>query len=638
MSDTIAPEKHEFQAEVQQLLQLMIHSLYSNKEIFLRELISNASDATDKLRFAGLTNEILLQDSGETDIRLSINTDARTVTLADRGIGMTHDEVIENIGTIARSGTKKFMHSMTGEGAKDVNLIGQFGVGFYSAFMVADKVTMRTRKAGEPVETGVEWRSDGGGSYEISAIDKEENGTEIILHLRDGEDEYLQPHRLRHIVNTYSDHIPLEIKMPKTAADADDDDNKDDSIIDVPEWEVINKGSALWARPRNEITTDEYSSFYQSLSYDAKPPLSILHNRVEGKTEYISLFFIPNKAPFDMWDRERRHGVKLYVKRIFITDDAENLLPAYLRFVRGIVDCADLPLNVSREFLQKNKDIDQIRGASTKKLLSELKKLSEDDGEKYQGFWNEFGRAMKEGVVEDFDNQKTIAELLRFTTSKNGGSDQTVSLAEYVKRMPVKQKAIYYITGDTPQATASSPHLEIFKQRDVEVLLLSDPIDEWLVNHLTEYEETPLKSVARGALDFEDEEDNASKDDDKKENKTNNDELIAKLKDALGDSVKEVRASKRLVDSPGCLIADENDLGGNLQRLLKSMGQDAPDSKPILEINLKHDLVSTLQPDNPDLSDWAHVLFDQAALSEGAPLKDAAMYVKRVNKLLSRQA
>ncbi len=631
MSDKSQTESLSFQTEVQQILHLMIHSLYSDKEIFLRELISNASDACDKLRFESLTDENLLETGDELAVHVSIDKDARTVTVSDNGIGMTRDEVIENIGTIARSGTKQFIEAMTGENSKDANLIGQFGVGFYSAFIVADKVSLTTRKAGQSADNGVMWSSDGSEQYEIGTIERPERGTEVTLHLREGEDEFLEGYRLRSIISKYSDHISLPIKM--LAEKASDDKDKEDD--DAPEWEVANKGSALWARSKKDITEDEYNNFYTSVAYDPQPPMCVIHNQVEGTLEYISLLYIPSKAPFDLWDREQRHGVKLYVRRVFIMDDAKYLMPSYMRFVRGVVDCADLPLNVSREFLQKNKEIDKIRAGSVKKILGELKKLAnDDDQEKYQSFWNEFGKVLKEGVVEDMENQKALSELLRFATTHNDSKKQTVSLDTYVKRMPLKQKAIYYITAETHAAAESSPHLEIFRKHGIEVLLLSDPIDEWVVNHLTEYNEKPLRSVAKGSLDLDDFEETKKDEKQEKEYK----DTIGKIKKALGDSVKEVRVSQRLTDSPACLVADETDMGGNLERMLKAMGQDAPTAKPIMEINPNHPIIENLKNDASRVDDWAHVLFDQAALSEGAALKQPAAYVRRVNSLLTETA
>ena len=631
MSTTTKVEKHEFQAEVQQLLQLMIHSLYSNKEIFLRELISNASDACDKLRFLSLTDNSLLEQDSALGIWVDMDAKKKTITIRDNGIGMDQEEVVENIGTIARSGTKKFLEQIKQGENSDHSLIGQFGVGFYSSFLVAEEVTVLTRKAGTPVSEGVKWVSDGSGEYTTEQVEKEECGTEIILKIAKENKEYLDKFRLRGIISKYSDHISLPIQMLKEPEK--DDDGK---VVkgQEPEWEAINKGSALWARPRNEVTTEEHNAFYQSLTYDPEPPAITLHNRVEGKLEYISLFYIPAKAPYDLWDREQRHGIKLYVRRIFISDDAKQLMPNYLRFVRGLVDSSDLPLNVSREFLQQNKELDKIRGASVKKVLGELKKIANKDTEKYASLWKEYGKALKEGLIEDHDNKDAIAKLVRFSTTKGEGEDQSVSLDEYVSRMTENQKSIYYVTADSHQAANSSPHLEIFKKNDIEVLLLSDPVDEWVVSHLTTFEEKPLKSIAKGDLDseeFKDQEDDKESEKQKEEMQP----LVDKFKTLLEDKVKDVRLSNRLVDSPACLVADQFDMGGNMERILQSMGQDAPTSKPILEINPDHDVVKQINLDSDTAEDWANVLFDQAALAEGASLKDPAGYVARVNRLLS---
>lgn len=615
-------ETHEFQSEVNQLLNLVIHSLYSHKEIFLRELISNASDACDRLRFLSLTDESLLEGDSELAITIDYDPDKRTVTVRDNGIGMTRDEVLENIGTIARSGTKEFVQSLTGDQSKDSNLIGQFGVGFYSVFMVGEHVTLTSRKAGSESGEGVCWESDGDGQFTLETVADAPRGTEILIKLKEDSKEYADGHRLRTIINKYSDHISLPIRMPEL----DGDKKKDD-------LETVNKGSALWARKKSDITQGEYNSFYENLSYDSHPPLATIHNQVEGNLEYISLFFIPSRAPFDLYNREQRHGVKLYVRRVFIADDAEHLMPHYLRFVRGVVDSADLPLNVSREFLQHNKAIDKIKAASVKKILGELKRIAKNEPHNYQKFWNEFGPVMKEGLVEDHDNQEVLAQLARFATTKGEGSEQSVSLDQYIERMPETQKAIYYVTADSHQAAKDSPHLEIFRKHDIEVLLLSDPVDEWLVNSLTQYQEKPLKSVAKGELDSEEIGEQA--DDGESKPAEEMKPLLEKFKSALSEQVKDVRVSRRLTDSPACLVADEHDLGGNLERILKAMGQDAPAYKPILELNPDHPIVQGLDPEADGFEDWAQVLFDQAALSEGAQLKEPAAYVKRVNALLS---
>ena len=623
MTQTTTAQTHSFQTEVKQLLQLMIHSLYSNKEVFLRELISNGSDACDRLRFAALMDASLMEDGASLGLKISFNKNENTVTITDTGIGMTTDEVIENIGTIARSGTRQFLDALSGDAANDANLIGQFGVGFYSAFLVAEKVELTTRHASQPADGGVRWVSDGEGEYTIETVAREERGTSITLHLRDADKEFAEDFRLRGIISRYSDHISLPIEMPSQEKEK------------KGEWEAVNSGSALWSRPKNEVSEDEYHRFYQSLSYDTEAPLVTLHNRVEGNLEYTSLFFIPQKAPFDLWDREQRHGINLYVRRIFIMDDAKYLMPSYLRFVRGVVDAADLPLNVSREFLQNNKDIDRIRSASVKKILSELSRLAAKEPESYANFWNEFGKVLKEGIVEDHDNRTVLADLMRFNSTRSEEAEQTESLADYFKRMPIKQKAIYYITADSHNAASTSPHLEIFRKNGIEVFLLSDPVDEWLVSSLGEYKDKPLKSVAKGALDLED----LATPEDRKANEAKEKdlaELTEKMESLLGKHVKSVRVSQRLTDSPACLVADETDLGGNLERILQAMGQSAPDAKPIMEINPDHPLIRQLSPEHSHLEDWTRVLFDQAALSEGAPLPEPAAYVQRVNDLLTK--
>ena len=625
MTKTATAQIHSFQTEVKQLLQLMIHSLYSNKEVFLRELISNGSDACDRLRFAVLTDAGLMEDGETLGLKVSVDRKEKTVTISDNGIGMTTDEVVENIGTIARSGTRQFMEALSGDAANDANLIGQFGVGFYSAFLVAHRVELATRHASTGAEGGVRWISDGEGEYTIESVTREERGTTITLYLREEDKEFAEDFRLRGIISRYSDHISLPIEMP-----SEDKEKKG-------EWEPVNNGSALWSRPKNEVSEEDYHRFFQSLSYDTETPLATLHNRVEGNLEYTSLFFIPKKAPFDLWDREQRHGINLYVRRIFIMDDAKYLMPSYLRFVRGVVDAAELPLNVSREFLQNNKDIDRIRSASVKKILSELSRLAEKQPETYAAFWKEFGKVLKEGVVEDHDNRIVLSDLMRFNSTRSDDTYQTESLAAYFKRMPMKQKAIYYITADSHNAASTSPHLEIFRKNDIEVLLLSDPVDEWLVSSLNEYTDKPLKSVAKGALDLED----LASPEDKKANEAKEKDLAGlteKMQSMLGERVKSVRVSQRLTDSPACLVADETDLGGNLERILQAMGQDAPDAKPIMEINPDHPLIRQLNPEHAQLEDWSRVLFDQAALSEGAPLPEPAAYVQRVNDLLTKAA
>lgn len=614
------PETHSFQTEVQQLLHLMIHSLYSHKEIFLRELIANSSDACDKLRFASVQDGSLMEDGEELAIIIDIDKEARTLSITDNGIGMSHDEVIENLGTIASSGTKQFVESLSGDEAKDASMIGQFGVGFYSVFMVADKVTVESRRAGESADSAIIWTSNGEGEYQLESTKRENRGTSITLHMREDEDEFLENFRLRSIIEKYSDHITLPIRMKM-------DEEKD-------ELEQINKGAALWARAKNDISEEEYNNFYTTLSYDPEPPMSVLHNHVEGKLEYTSLLYIPTKAPYDIWDREHRKGLKLYVRRIYIMDDAEHLMPPYLRFVKGLVDSADLPLNVSREFLQKNKAIDTIRAATVKKILASLKKTASKDAEKYAVFWKEFGKIIKEGVVDDHENKEKVAELLRFASTQNEDDEQNVSLDDYISRMKEDQKEIYFVTADTWKAAASSPHLEIFRKKGIEVLLLSDPIDEWVVNHMMDYKEKSLKSVAKGGLELDDSDSKESKKEKKAtEKKLKN--LVEGITKALGDKVKEVRISTRLTDSPSCLVADENDIGANMERLMKSMGQEMPTSVPIMEINPDHDLISYMDEHKDKLDDWSQVLYDQALLSEGGKLEAPADYVRRINSLLT---
>ena len=626
---TATRETLGFQAEVKQLLQLMIHSLYSNKEIFLRELISNASDAADKLRFEALSDAALLENDSELKIRVAFDKKARTITISDNGIGMSRDEVINNIGTIAKSGTREFFQSLTGDQAKDANLIGQFGVGFYSSFIIADKVTLVTRRAGVGAEHGVRWESAGEGDYMLETVEKPTRGTEITLHLREGEDEFLSDWKLKSIIRKYSDHIVLPIVMKKS-------EWKDGEELPTDEDETVNKASALWARSKNDITEDEYKEFYKHVSHDFQEPLAWSHNRVEGKQEYISLLYVPSRAPFDLYDREQRHGIKLYVRRVFIMDDAEQLMPQYLRFIRGIIDSADLPLNVSREILQSSRDIDAIKAGSVKKVLGLLEDLAENEPEKYTTFWKEFGRVLKEGPGEDYANRDKIAGLLRFASTHADNEEQTVSLKAYVERMKDGQEKIYYITADSFAAAQHSPHLEIFRKKGIEVLLLSDRVDEWLVSHLPEFEGKKLQSVAKGDLDLGKLEDEAEKEQQKKvedEYKS----LVERIKTTLGETVKEVRITHRLTDSPACLVSGEDEMSGNLERLLKAAGQKTPDLKPVLEINPQHRIVQKLnsEPDESRFSDWTHVLFDQALLAEGGQLDDPASFVRRMNSLLA---
>ncbi len=630
-------EKMEFKAEVKQLLHLMIHSLYSNKEIVLRELISNASDAADKLRFEALANGALYENDSELKIQIGFDKDKRTLTISDNGIGMSRDEVVANIGTIAKSGTKEFFNALSGDEAKDANLIGQFGVGFYSAFIIADKVTLITRRAGST--EAVKWVSAGEGDFTLEAVEKATRGTEITLHLRKDEDEFLNDWQLKSIIRKYSDHITLPIVMFKSewkeGEDGADGTKQPGEMVVTDELETINKASALWARSKNDITPDEYNEFYKHVSHDYENPLGYTHSRVEGKQEYISLLYIPSKAPFDLYDRERRHGIKLYVKRVFIMEDAEKLMPQYLRFVRGVIDSADLPLNVSREILQDSRDVDAIKNGSVKKVLGLLEDLAKDKPEDYAKFWAEFGRVLKEGPGEDFANKDKIAGLLRFASTHADNEVQNVSFADYVARMKPEQEAIYFITADTFAAAQHSPHLEIFRKKGIEVLLMSDKVDEWLLGSLTEFEGKKLQSIAKGDLDLgklEDESEKEAKAKIEEEAKT----LIERIKTALGDTVKEVRVTHRLTDSPACLVAGEHDVSANLARILKAAGQNAPDSKPVLEINPAHKLVKRLEAETAEatFNDLAHLVFDQALLAEGGQLNDPASFVKRMNSLL----
>ncbi|MBT7933742.1 MAG: molecular chaperone HtpG [Thiotrichales bacterium] len=612
-------QTHEFQTEVSQLLDLMIHSLYSNKEIFLRELVSNASDAIDKLKFESLSNESLLEGKEEPSIHIDIDKEAGKISIRDNGIGMTQDEVMENIGTIANSGTRKYLESLDKNQTQDSNLIGQFGVGFYSSFIVSNTVTLLSRKAGDDKANGTKWVSKGKGEYSIETVELKDYGTTVILDVKKAEKEFLDDYRLRGIVSKYSDHITVPIMMVKAS-------EEDESEI---VYETINKATAFWIQDKKELSQNDYDEFYKSLTYDFDGPLTQIHNRVEGKLDYSSLLFIPKKAPFDMWEPKRKGGVKLYAKRVFIMEGNEELLPQYLRFIKGVIDTADLSLNVSREILQGSKVVDTIKKASVKRILSELDKMSKNKPEDYATFWKEFGMVIKEGVVEDFANKDKISNLLRFTSTASDSSDQTVSLKDYIDRMNKDQKNIYYVTADNYDAAKGSPHLEIFKQKDIEVLLLSDRVDEWLVANFGEFEELSLKSIAKGDL-----EDLDSKEDKKKKEKTVKDyeKVISKAQEILNHQVKEVKVSSRLSESPSCLVADENELGGNMERIMKSLGQDVPDTKPILEINPTHPLVMKLKTKVDE--DVVKVLFDQAVLSEGGQIKEPAEFVKRMNKLM----
>lgn len=623
---TAEKETLGFQTEVKQLLHLMIHSLYSNREIFLRELISNASDACDKLRFESLHNAAMMEGGEDFKIRIGYDKDARTLTIADNGIGMNRAEVIANLGTIAKSGTREFFSRLTGDQQKDAHLIGQFGVGFYSSFIVADRVTVRTRRAGEKADQGVEWVSDGGGEFSVAMIERPERGTEITLHLREGQDDLLSAWKLKSIVRKYSDHIVQPVVMKK-------EEWKDGKEIVTDEDETVNQASALWAKPKSEIAEDDYKAFYKHIGHDYDDPLAWTHARVEGKSEYTQLLYIPGRAPFDLWDRNARHGIKLYVRRVFIMDDAEQLMPLYLRFVRGVVDSADLPLNVSREILQESKDIEAIRKGCTGKVLGLLADLAANEKEKYARFWGEFGKVLKEGVGEDFSNKDKIAGLLRFASTEANNADETVSLADYIGRMKPGQDKIYYVTAETFNAAKNSPHLEIFRKKGIEVLLLSDRVDEWVVSHLTEFEGKQLVSVAKGGLDLGKLQDEAEKQEQEKEAGEFK-ELTEKIAKSLGERVKEVRVTHRLTDSPACLVADEHDMSGNLARILKAAGQKAPLSKPILEINPRHPVVLRLKYEEAKFDDWSAMLFEQAMLAEGGQLDDPASFVKRINDLM----
>jgi molecular chaperone HtpG len=633
MTETAEKQTLGFQTEVKQLLQLMIHSLYGNKEIFLRELVSNASDACDKLRFEALSNSELFENDAELAIHIAFDKNARTLTISDNGIGMSRQEVIDNIGTIAKSGTREFFKNLTGDQAKDANLIGQFGVGFYSSFIVADKVTLLTRRAGLPADQGVRWESSGEGDYQIETVAKAKRGTEVILHLREGEGDLLEGYRLRSIIRKYSDHIMLPILMKKEEWDKD----KNENVIKEEE-EKVNQASALWARTKADISDEQYHEFYKHVGHDFEPPLAWVHARVEGRQEYTQLLYLPARAPFDLWDREHRHGIKLYVRRVFIMDDAEQLMPAYLRFVRGVVDSNDLPLNVSREILQQSKDVETIRKGCVNKVLGLLEDLAENQKEKYTTFWKEFGRAFKEGTGEDFANRDRIAKLLRFASTHADSDVQSVSLAEYVSRMKEGQDKIYYITADSYPAAKNSPHLEIFRKKGVEVLLLSDRVDEWMISHIHEFDSKSLVSVAKGDLDL-----GKLTDDEKREQEKSAGEhkdLIEKITKALDDKVKETRVTFRLTSSPACLVSEAHGMSGNLERMLKAAGQNVPTSKPILEINPQHPLVQRLKYESDDarFGDWSHILFDQALLAEGGSLEDPAGFVKRLNELMLTMA
>jgi molecular chaperone HtpG len=616
-----------FQTEIKQLLNLMIHSLYSNKEIFLRELISNASDAADKLRFEALKDDALYEGDADLKIWINVDKDAQTISIRDNGIGMSREEVVNNIGTIAKSGTQDFFKSLTGDETKDTQLIGQFGVGFYSSFIVADKVTLLTRRVGLDTSHGVRWESAGDGDYSIETVEREQHGTEVILHIRADEDEFLSDYRLHSVIKKYSDHLTLPIIMPKVTTD----EKTDETTI---EEEVINTAKALWTRSKTELTDEEYTEFYKHIAHDFEAPLVHLHNKVEGTNEYVTLLFIPARAPFDLWDRNNHRGVKLFVQRVFIMDDNEKLLPPYLRFVRGIIDSNDLPLNISREILQHNKQIEAIRSGSVKKILAALESMAKNEPDKYATFWKEFGKVFKEGIVDDYSNKERIAKLLRFSTTYNDDPIPAIALEDYVGRMKEGQDKIFYITAESFSAVKNSPHLEIFRKKDIEVLLLFDQIDEWVSTHLTEFDGKQLQSVTKGNLDLGDLED----EEEKKEAEKATDSLkplLERIKTVLGEKVKEVRITHRLTTSPACLVADEQAMDASLERLLKSAGQMTPSSKPIMEINPQHPIVEAVkeEEDETRFNDWVFILFEQALLSEGGQLDDPAAFIKRLNEM-----
>jgi molecular chaperone HtpG len=634
-------ENMQFQTEVNQLLQLMIHSLYSNKEIFLRELISNANDACDKLRFAALSDDSL--NEGNTDLRIEVEFDKKknTVTIRDNGIGMTRSEVIENIGTIAKSGTKEFLSKLTGDSARDSKMIGQFGVGFYSSFIVADSVTLKTRKAGE--KEGVLWHSTGESDFSIQDIEFEPKGTEVILHLKEDEKEFADEYRLKSVITKYADHLSIPIYMLETV-DVEphyeegekkeiDEETKEVATATSTQWTQINKAQALWTLPKSEIKDEDYKEFYKTVSHDWNEPLTWSHNQVEGKYEYTSLLYIPSKAPFDLWEPEAQHGLKLYVQRTFIMDDSKNLLPRYLRFIKGVIDSNDLPLNVSREILQSNKVIESIKRASTKKVLSQLERMAKNEAEQYQSFWNEFGPVIKEGVHEDFSNKESLAKLLRFSSTHNDNDKQITSLEDYVSRMKPEQDVIYYITAESYNTAKNSPHLEVFKKKGIEVILLHDRIDEWMVNGLTEFEGKKLQSVAKGDLDKLDSEED-KKDHEKAAN--DNKDVISKMEKVLADKVEKIKISSRLTDSAACVVLNEQDMALYMQQLMKQAGQNIPSSKPTLEINIDHALFSKVKTENDEgkFNDWTHLIFDQAILAEGGQLDDPAGFVKKMNSLM----
>ena len=635
MPETSARTTHAFQTEARQLLDLMIHSLYSNKEIFLRELVSNASDACDKLRFEALTEAALLEEDPDLAIRVEVDREARTITVTDNGVGMSRQEVIDNIGTIARSGTREFVAQLTGDQTQDAQLIGQFGVGFYSSFIVADRVTLTTRRAGLGTDDAVRWESTGEGNYTLEAVSREARGTSVTLRLRDGEDDLLAGPALRTIVRKYSDHITLPILMQKEAVAGKQADTGDTETT-----EKVNQASALWARQKADITKEQYDEFYKHVAHDFDVPLAHTHARVEGRQEYTLLLYVPRRAPFDLWDREQRHGIKLYVRRVFIMDGAKELMPGYLRFVRGLIDSNDLPLNISREILQHSRDVEAIRNAAVKRVLGLLEELADKEPEKYADFWREFGRVLKEGLGEDLANQERLGKLLRFASTHRNTDEQSVSLADYAARMQDGQEKIYYVTADSFAAARNSPHLEVFRKKGIEVLLLHDRVDEWVVAHLPAFDGRPLQSVTRGDLDLGALAASEEEEKRKAETETSLKPLVERIHKALGDKAKEVRLTHRLVDSPACLVTEQDGISANLERVLRAAGQAVPNVPLVLEINPEHPIVARLKDETDDarLKDWSHILFDQAMLAEGGHLDDPAGFVTRLNELLLAMA
>ncbi len=635
MPETSTRTTHEFQTEARQLLDLMIHSLYSNKEIFLRELVSNASDACDKLRFEALTEAALLEENPVLAVEVEVDPTARTITVTDNGVGMSRQEVIDNIGTIAKSGTREFVAQLTGDQTQDAQLIGQFGVGFYSSFIVADRVTLTTRRAGLGTGEAVRWESGGEGEYTLEAVAREARGTEVVLHLRDGEDELLSGPALRAIVQKYSDHITIPILMKKEEVPG-----KQADTGDVETTEKVNQASALWARPKTEITKEQYDEFYKHVAHDFDVPLAHTHARVEGRQEYTLLLYIPRRAPFDLWDREQRHGIKLYVRRVFIMDGAKELMPGYLRFVRGLIDSNDLPLNISREILQHSRDVEAIRNAAVKRVLGLLGEIAENEPDKYADFWREFGRVLKEGIGEDVGNQERLGKLLRFASTHRNSAEQSVSLADYAARMKDGQEKIYYVTADSFAAAQNSPHLEVFRKKGIEVLLLHDRVDEWVMAHMPAFDDKPLQSVTKGDLDLGDLADSEKEAQQKEETEADMKPVVERIGKALGDKAKEVRLTHRLVDSPACLVTEQDGMSANLERVLRAAGQAAPNVPLVLEINPEHPIVTRLKEETDDarFKDWSHILFDQAMLAEGGHLDDPAGFVKRLNELMLAMA